>query len=240
MNKNTEIFKNASDLALKVANEILIDVKKSADKNSNYYLALSGGSTPVVLFRILSESDFKNFISWEKVHLFWADERCVPPDSDESNYGVVNKILLDKINIPEENVHRIKGENNPETEAEEYAYELEKILPVKNNLPFFNHILLGMGEDGHTASLFPGKELNPVFKNITGVTAHPETSQKRISLTKDIINNSEKISFMVTGRNKAEIIAKIFDRNSKEIYPAGEIKGNIKWYLDEPAAKLLK
>ena len=168
-------------------------------------------------------------INWQKVQIFWGDERCVPPEDEESNYGITKNLLLDKITIPKENIHRIKGADIPENEARRYASEIKTFVPVEGGLPRFDIILLGLGEDGHTASLFPRKELSAIAQNICGVAVKPHPAgsegQKRISLTKDTICNAEKIFFLVTGNKKAKILSEIInDAPVSENYPASEIK----------------
>ncbi len=238
--KTDEIL--AEELALKLKEEI----EEKYRSNDKFFLSLSGGSTPRLLFKILAEPRFAEHIKWQNLHLFWGDERCVPPEDSESNYGMTKKFLLDKIKTPEENIHRIKGEAIPEEEALRYAGEIKNTVPVKNNLPRFDCILLGMGEDGHTASLFPGRELYAVAQNICGVAEKSITEnggvniQKRVSLTKDAICNAEQVIFLVTGNKKSKILYEIINEVPiSKNYPASGIKnilGYSEWWIDEDAA----
>lgn len=206
-------------------------------------LCLSGGNTPKALFDHWSNAR-KNDIPWSRITLFWGDERCVPPDSESSNYGMTQKHLLDKVPVPVENIFRIRGENNPEEEATRYSRLLAEKLPSKNQYPAFDLVLLGMGEDGHTASLFPGQSTQRNNAPNCIVTVHPESGMKRISITENIINNAGTVIFLVTGRNKAPIVEEVI-RNREAyagIYPAARItprNGIVHWFLDKPAAYLI-
>lgn len=205
-------------------------------------IALSGGNTPQQLFAVFAE-DYKNSIIWDKINFYWTDERCVSPESSESNYGEAERILFSKLNLYN-NVHRIMGENDPSEEAERYSQLMQRNLPSENNFPEFDIILLGMGADGHTASIFPdGMNLLKSEKYCETVV-HPENKQRRITLTGNVINNSDKIYFLVTGKSKAQIMKIISDRNEDSLkFPAGHIKQkncDVNWYLDSHAAELIK
>jgi len=231
-----KIFKDKSELAIAFCDELM----KLSNEKENFFLALSGGSTPEIIYEILSK-EYKQKINWNKIHLFWSDERCVHPDDVESNYGMAKKYLLDFIDIPEENVHRIKGENNPELEAERYSKEISKIVNPKNGLPRFDIMMLGIGEDGHFASIFPDQMHLLKSNKICEVAVHPSSGQKRITLTGNVINNSEQVSFLVTGKGKAGILKKILLEKNK-IYPAEFIMpvyGKLEYYIDSEAAELL-
>ena len=194
-----------------------------------------------MLFDSLAKQPFNEDINWSKVHFWWCDERCVPPDDSESNFGMTNELLLKRISIPAENIHRMKGEVEPSKEAVRYAMDIEKLLcGGKNCMPEFDWVWLGLGSDGHTASLFPGKNLLFIYSNIVGVAKHPESGQKRISLTKAVLNNAKKITFHITGKNKAKILSDILlSHPISKNYPAAEIKpvsGTIDWVIDKEAA----
>jgi 6-phosphogluconolactonase len=173
------------------------------------------------------------------LQIFWVDERCVPPDDPESNYGMTKKILLDNVNIPPENIHRMAGENNPDSEISRYAEEIKSVVPSRLGLPSFDMILLGMGADGHTASLFPGGKLLSSAENICGSAVHPASGQKRVTLTRDLINNANNILFLVTGKDKAETFTEIINKTpDAKRYPAAGINplnGRIEWLVDSQA-----
>jgi len=231
-----KIFKDKSELANAFCDELM----KLSNEKEKIFLALSGGSTPKIIFEVLSDK-YEKKINWNKIHLFWSDERCVHPDDVESNYGMTNKYLLDFIDIPEENVHQIKGENNPELEAERYSEEISNIVNTENGLPRFDMMMLGLGEDGHTASIFPDQMHLLDTDKICEVAVHPSSGQKRITLTGNVINNSEQVSFLVTGKGKAEILKKILLEKNK-IYPAEFIEpvnGNLNYFVDNESSFLL-
>lgn len=238
MYNNVKIFDSPLELARSLSFEIQNAVNNKTDK---YALSISGGSTPTILFNQLAQPPFKNEIDWDKLNFFWCDERCVDPSDIQSNYGEVKKTLFNFISIPKKNIHRIHGESDPNEETVRYASEIESFLPITGNkLPQFDWVLLGLGDDGHTASLFPGKNFLFIFSNIAGVAQHPATGQKRISLTKEILNNSKRITFIVTGKGKAKVISEILNGLPiSKNYPASEIKptdGIIDWMLDKESA----
>jgi len=202
-------------------------------------VALSGGSTPKILFDILAK-EYDDKFDWEKIHFYWGDERCVPPYDDESNFKMTREHLFDKIKIPTENIHRILGENNPDDEAPRYSDEIRSNLDSQSGLPAFDLIILGMGDDGHTASIFPHQMRLLTKEKICAVARHPESGQNRITLTGPVINNAKSVAFLVTGSGKREKVTEIFSKSkSAEAYPAYHIKptsGELHWFLDKDAA----
>jgi len=243
MKVEIKIFSNPEEIAEHIAVEIVELTSENSKKNLDSFIAVSGGHTPEVLFNRLSESPYREIIEWDRLHLFWCDERCVPPDDKESNFGMTKYYLLDKIGIPVKNIHRIEGENDPENEVKRISGEIKSIVPAINNLPGFDLTLLGVGTEGHTASLFPGRQLKNVSNNIAGIAEHQLTGQKRISLTYKVLNNSKEIIFMVTGKEKADIVYRILnERDSKNKYPAAMIGGvgKLKWFLDKEASLKIK
>lgn len=242
MNKLYRIFSTTELLAGSLAEEIAHMISRAAQKKKITTIAVSGGNTPRHLFQVLV-SDYSSAVDWNMIKLFWVDERCVPPDHPESNYGMTKKILLDNISMRAENIFRIKGEDDPEQEALRYSDVINQQIRRKNNLPAFDIILLGMGDDGHTASIFPGNEKLLSSAKICEVACHPVTNQKRITLTGKVINNSESIFFHVTGKSKAMITDEIF-RNSEDSgkYPASHIssvEGSTIWFLDYESGRFI-
>lgn len=237
-----KIFKTPFDLADNLALDIISKIRNQTSGGGVFSIALSGGSTPRLLFSVLGDH-YGSSVSWENVHIFWADERCVPPEDSESNYGMAKAVFLDRIKIPAHNVHRIRGENDPDTEASRYAAVLKEITDTKEGFPVLDFILLGVGEDGHVASIFPGNEA--LFNSDVScyVTSHPKTAQKRITLTGRVINNSHNVFFIVTGNKKAEIVRSIFeDTGNSSSFPAALVRpgdGAAVWYLDREAASLI-
>ena len=179
---------------------------------------------------------------WIKFKVFWVDERCVPPDDPESNYGMAHHHLFRHVDIPKNQIYRIKGEYDPRSEQERYESILRENIPLKNGLPKFDLIILGMGSDGHTASIFPDQMELFNSENLCEVSEHPEKGQKRITLTGKVINNAHNVVFLVTGDQKAPVLSQIINDNKQNlpaslVYPA---HGLLEWYLDASAAKYLK
>jgi 6-phosphogluconolactonase len=206
-----------------------------------FHIALSGGSTPLDLFRKLARETGPG--DWEKVHIYWVDERCVPPGDPESNYGSAFQTLLEPLGIPPDRVHRILGEEDPEAEAERYGRLLLERLPVVNGFPAYDWVWLGLGSDGHTASIFPQQMALWKSQEPCVVATHPGSGQKRISITGGVINASRRVSFMATGTEKAPVIKEILMKEGKCLeYPAYHVhpgSGILEWYLDKEATKLL-
>ena len=240
MNKEVRIFQTPYELADEFAAQIVKMIKGSAEKMPPFTIALSGGTTPEILFKILGEK-YVGTIPWNFIHLFWVDERCVPPENSESNYGMTNRTLLNKIDIPSGNIHRIIGEAEPEKEADRYSAEICMNIEKRDGLPLFDLIILGLGEDGHTASIFPGHLEYFESDKICIVASHPITGQKRISITGRVINNAKRIVFLVTGNKKRTIVEKMFKKDPESLnFPAAHIVpvyGSLSWFLDKEAAE---
>lgn len=206
-------------------------------------VALSGGSTPKSLFDYWAKNH-QHDIDWNSIFLFWGDERCVPPTDEQSNYKMTKEHLLDHVSIPERNVFRIKGENDPEAEAERYSTLLQMEVEVVSTVPSFDLVILGMGDDGHTASIFPQEIELWKSDNLCVVGTHPNSGQKRVSLSGKVINRAQRVVFLVTGATKAKKVKEIIEsrKEVKDIYPAAKVKpvsGKLTWFLDKEAAKLL-
>ena len=242
MNVNTQIFKNAEETAVAVAEMIKSEAANKASIGKKLNIAVSGGNTPKQLFTLLGD-EYEKKIEWEAVRFFWVDERCVEPTDAESNFGMTYDALLQRTFIPGENIFRMKGEDIPENEAERYQKLLWAELPARDGFPVFDLILLGMGDDGHTASIFPNDMTLLDSEFSVGVSAHPQSGQKRITLTGNTICNANKVVYLITGQNKAEILKKIIkDEKGAEIFPAAHIPArneHVTFYLDEAAASAL-
>ncbi len=239
------IQNNKEAMARAIADGIVQLSIQAIINNRNVYLALSGGSTPRILFEMLAKEPYSGAIDWDYFHLFWGDERCVPADHADSNYGMTAASLLDHINIPSRNVHRLIGEADPESEATRYAREMKALIPLnENGLPRFDWVFLGMGSDGHTASLFPDTEELNNDEDLCIVARHPQSGQKRISFTLPLINAASRISFLVTGGAKHQIADTILrQREGYQQYPAAMVaptEGQLEWYLDKDAANMLE
>jgi len=241
MKDNIHIFENPEQLAIGLADHFRNMIVELSKTRKMIHIAISGGSTPKLFFQRLAEHH--RHLPWEKIHLFWVDERCVPVEDHESNFGMTKKSLLDKIDIPKSNIHYIIGNADPDTEARRYSEDIRQSLFSHNNWPVFDWILLGLGEDGHTASLFPGSPLLHHSDANAAVAIHPQTNQKRITLTLPLINHAKNIIFLVSGHSKADIVGEIFrSTDRKKTIPATYIapeSGRVEWFLDQDAAKRL-
>lgn len=227
------ISKTAEELADTFARQLNTWIIES--KEDKFHLALSGGKTPSLLFSLLADK-YANEVPWNKIHFWWGDERMVPADNPESNFGEVNKLLFSKIGVMPSQIHPIKGENDAATEANRYGSEISLTVPIKNNLPSFDLIMLGLGEDGHTASIFPGQMHLMDSIEVTGIASHPISGQKRITLTGTVINNSKRVVFLVSGASKSKIFKEIIQLSPKALqYPAAHIQpfGELYWFIDE-------
>ena len=211
---------------------------QSMEEAERITVALSGGSTPKHLYSLLASPDYKNRIPWENVQLFWGDERCVPPDHPDSNFRMVQEALLSKIKIPAANIHRMAGEREPQAAAADYEQELQKFFNLqRGGLPRFDLILLGIGEDGHTASLFPGSDaINETQRWV--VTPFVATlNSHRLSLSLPVLNNAANVWFLVTGAGKADVVKQAFSGSSD--LPAARIQpvdGKLAWFITQDAA----
>jgi 6-phosphogluconolactonase len=239
-------FQSTDEVAEKLSLDFLDYISKRKHSEEPMNIALSGGNTPNAFFERIAANQYNQTlpIPWNKVHIFWVDERCVPPDHAESNYGMAKRALFDKIQLQDGNIHRIKGENNPVPEALRYSQEVKKLVTLKEGIPVFDWILLGIGNDGHTASIFPNRLDMLDSENLYETTVHPDTGQFRITLTGKPILRAKKIIFLVTGKSKNLVVRQIINREPEASqYPAAYIyfnRNNADWYLDAAAAKFLK
>ncbi len=241
MNGSIQVFATAGELAAAFAKRISEDISKTP-AGQYYSIALSGGSTPRTIFTYIAEN-YNDKINWANVLVFWGDERCVPPTSDDSNFKMAKESLLQHIKIPEENIFRIRGENDPDPEAKRYAGKVDKLLHHWNNIPQFDLFMLGLGEDGHTASIFPDSLALLHSEKLFEVNMHPVSKQKRITATGKLINNSKQVFFIVTGESKATKVVQIIERKEGwQLLPASFIRpagGELIWWLDDAAGQKL-
>ncbi len=233
----TEIFDKAGGMTTAFLRYLSMETLRAAGNGNDFFIAMSGGSTPLNIFKSTPEGWGSPFLL-RRMKFYWGDERCVPPVDEQSNYGNATRFWFNRLKIPPGNIQRVKGESMPEEEAKRYGDLLTK-MPMKNGLPVFDLILLGIGEDGHTASIFP--EYLSLFEtqDLVVVTNHPESGQSRITITGRVINNARNVLFLVTGKRKSEIVKDIFSDAEKAMnYPAYHVRpaGNIHWYLDLAAA----
>lgn len=215
-------------------------VRRLENHDGPFFWALSGGSTPKLLFQLLAE-EYREKIDWSRLHFFWGDDRLVPYDDPASNYGEVRRLLFDHVPVVEDQIHPVRTDLEPEAAAADYAATIEKLLPANSDgLPIFDINMLGMGGDGHTASIFPDRlELLRETK-VCAVATHPESGQLRVTLTGPVINASDEVCFLVTGSGKTARVAQILNQEpGAEAFPVAHIKpqpGQLHWFLDEAAA----
>ncbi|OJU50952.1 MAG: 6-phosphogluconolactonase [Bacteroidales bacterium 45-6] len=235
---NIHIFDKIEDLH-KGFTAFIIELLSEKERIS---ISLSGGETPKGLFDYWANED--KSIDWSRIDFYWGDERCVPPTDSESNYGMTKKHLLDKIAASESQVFRIIGENNPAEEAVRYGELLDANLPSENGIPQFDLVILGLGIDGHTVSIFPHQiELWGSPANCV-VAQHPGSGQNRISLTGKVVNNAVQVAFLTTGSSKREKVRSIIENSEafSDRYPAAHVNpssGNLHWFIDQEAGRLL-
>ena len=214
----------------------------AAEASSPRHVSLAGGTTPKVIFQMLAER-YRETIDWSLLHFWWGDERLVSSDQPQSNYGeayrMLFQMLVDDGLLPRENLHPIKPRLGAEQACIQYLQEMKRHIPFRHELPCYDLILLGIGEEGHTASLFPN-DISIDCRTWTAIGTIPHSGEPRITITYRIINNAREVDFVVTGDQKREVIRNIFLDHHKALrYPALYIKpedGECYWYLDRDAA----
>jgi 6-phosphogluconolactonase len=221
----------AADKFVELANEAIA-------ARGRFAVALSGGSTPREMYQQLASDAYRARVDWRRVYFFWGDERTVPPASPDSNFRMANETLLSRIAVPRENIHRIRAEENPDVAASEYERTLRAFFG--DQLPRFDLVLLGLGSNGHTASLFP--RTPALHENARWCVAVwvPELDTQRITLTAPLINHAANIIFLVAGRDKAAVLREVLrGPYEPERLPAQFIRpddGKLMWMLDQDAA----
>jgi 6-phosphogluconolactonase len=233
-------------MALASARRFALKIEQAVATRGIARMAISGGSTPQAMFQLLADpaQPFLATIPWDKLQLFWVDERCVPPDHPDSNYGVCRKLLLSKVPIPEANVFRMEGELDPHEAASRYEAAIRNALKLEGaESPHFDMVELGMGPDGHTASLFPHTEAINEIGLICVANHVPQKDTWRITLTWPVINQGAEVVFEIAGKEKTDVLAEVFtgprdvDRlPSQLIRPS---TGKLLLLLDEAAAAKL-
>jgi len=246
-----QVLPDAAALAHAAAERFALAASDAIARSGQFCVALSGGSTPKAMHDILAADPFKSQIDWPKVQIFFGDERCVPPDHPESNYRMARETLLSKVPIPGDNVYRMRGEIDPNEAAKEYGQLLKDKFGALDSGPSTNSgraggldlVYLGLGEDGHTASLFPGTAAVAETKHrcVANYAEHSTTGKSwRITLTAPFINSSHEIVFLVSGAKKAAALSAILEGpREPDRYPAQLIQpthGNVTWLVDAPAA----
>jgi 6-phosphogluconolactonase len=241
--RSIEVFPNPTDLYHAAAEEFVSLGRAAIGAQGRFTVALSGGSTPKALYSLLAAS-YANF-AWNRIFLFFGDERHVPPTDPESNYRMVNESLLTKISIPSENVFRVAAENpDASAAAAEYEARLRQFFELKpGEFPRFDLILLGVGPDGHTASLFPDSAALDEQSHMVVANWVAKFNTHRITFTFPVLNRAAETLFMACGADKADILHQVLEGNNTPPFPSQRVQpsdGKLLWMLDEPAAAKLK
>jgi 6-phosphogluconolactonase len=198
----SHLYKTEMEVSVAITKHLIARMKAS---DYPFYLAVSGGTTPNLLYSLWGY-EYATVIPWQRLQLFWVDERSVPPTDSESNFGNMKQRCLDKITLPVENLHRILGEAPPILEAERYSLEVSHLVPLINGVPQFDMILAGMGNDGHTSSIFRGQTDLLTDNRLFMASKHPETQQTRVAMTGPTMMNAKELIFHVVGKEKQALI----------------------------------
>jgi len=233
------VFDDPEQLAHAAAAKFVEYAKESHER---YCVSLAGGNTPRRVYELLATEPYSAEIDWSRVHLFFGDERAVPPAHPDSNYAMVAEALISKVSIPPANVHRIPAERGAYESATAYEDHLREFF-AGQTWPRFDLVLLGMGEDGHTASLFPGSEALEETSRWVVATRNVQTATDRITLTLPVFNEAKHVMFLVVGKKKAQRLKEALrPKPEADLLPAQAIKptnGTLEWLVDADAASLL-
>lgn len=229
-----EIFPSFIEASRELILRVVEIMKEEPDRVFN--IAVSGGDTPALMFDLWA-NEYMGITPWHRMHIYWVDERCVPPDDSDSNYKLMRTLLLELAPIPCENIFRIRGEAEPTGEAVRYSELVRRQLPLKQGWPEFDIILLGAGADGHTSSIFSGQEELLISSSVYVVSIHPHNGQKRIAMTGQPMLVARHVIFLITGKNKADVVEEIC--NSGDTGPAAYVAHHaqgVELFLDKGAA----
>ena len=239
---NISIFETAEQVAVAAAERFVECANELHRGLTRFSVALAGGNTPRRVYELLATDRFKNRVEWSRVYLFFGDERCVPPEHPDSNYRMAFESLISHIPIPATNVYRIIGEGDANENARSYENQLRAFFDGLS-YPRFDLVLLGMGDDGHTASLFPGSPASRESARWVVPTRNEQSGQDRITLTVPVFNHARRVTFLITGKKKAQRLKEVLrpEPESKElpVQAVAPIEGMLEWLVDSEAAALL-
>jgi 6-phosphogluconolactonase len=242
LRERVQIFSDPESLSHGVTSGFIDMARKFIEEKGRFMVAISGGLTPNRMFSLLG-SEYRDQVNWQCVHVFWVDERCVPVEDELSNYRHARDRWLAHVPLPDRNIHRIRGEQNAEEEALRYEDEIKKIFGVQG-FPEFDLILLGLGEDGHTASLFPDSDSLEEKDRIAIPVLVKKNGSWRITLTLGVLNHARNIFFLVSGETKSTVFSEVLmSKEQRKVYPVGLVRpihGDIIWMVDSAAASGLK
>jgi len=261
MEREIVVLADLNAVAREAADRWIALARESIAARGRFTVALSGGSTPRALFSLLASEAHRDQVEWGRTVVFWSDERCVPPDHADSNYGMAREALLSKVPIPTGNVHRMRGELNPEQAALEYEQTVRRETgvpavrkpplglagvsqPTEVGTTVFDLILLGMGPDGHAASLFPGTPAIHEKARLVAANFVPKLNAHRITFTPPLINAAAHVMFLVAGSDKADVLRAVLEGEFKpDVLPAQLVKpvdGQLAWLVDRAAGMHLQ
>jgi 6-phosphogluconolactonase len=245
---DVKIFRTPAELARAAAEWIVEAARRATNARGRFAIMLAGGNTPRAVHECLASPTLTQQVDWSRVQIFWGDERCVPPEAAESNYRMARETLLERVPVPPQNIHRIRGEDDRDSAACAYEQELRAFGAgrAEQVVPRIDLVLLGMGDDGHTASLFPH---SPVIAEkvrwFAGVEHHtpPSPLVDRVTATPVVLNAAREVTFLVSGASKAERLREVLTGpHDPERLPAQAVQpasGRLMWFLDADAARLL-
>ena len=242
MTTDLRIVSDPAELARAAAAEFARHASAAVRERNLFSVALSGGSTPKLLYaELANDPSLRDRLSWDKIHFFWGDERAVPPDDEESNFRLAHDALLSQVPVPPENVHRIRAEEtDPALAASDYERELRNFFQLNSQqLPRFDLILLGLGPDGHTASLFPSTDALNETEHLVVANWIERLKTHRITVTFPVLNNAASVLFLVSGSEKANVLRDVISGANTDEYPAQRVRptsGTVTWLVDEDAA----
>ena len=243
------VFPDTDSLSRGAAEFIAESAVRAIAARNRFTVALCGGNTPKPVYAHLATSEYRERLDWSRVHIFFGDERCVPPDDPQSNYLMARTALLDQVPLPQENIHRMQGEMEPEKAAMAYANDLQRNFggdeaTGEPPLDGFDLILLGLGDNGHTASLFPGLAAVTEKKRWVMAQYVEVVGMWRLTLTPVVINAARQVAFLVSGANKAGVVQQVLEGPYQPVVLPAQIirphSGDLRWLLDAPAAAKLR
>lgn len=243
MNQRLHIHSDRARLSQRTANRVAEIACEAIAQRGAFRIALAGGNTPRGLYRCLAAPSHTSRIDWTRVHIYFGDERCVPLDHPDSNYRMAREAMLDRVPIPSSQVHPLcQTPQEPEDDAARYARLLDEQLPATaDGMPVFDLILLGLGSDGHTASLFPGTPILDERSRSVAAVHVPKLDSWRVSLTLPVLDHARRLLFLVAGGDKAAMVEQVLGPANGEPVPVQRIqaRGEVEWHLDADAAALL-
>src|SRR6266481_337084 len=245
-NRQIKILPDVQALHQAAASEFSRCALDAIAARGHFSVALSGGNTPRGAYEVIAErqKDTSSQLPWDRIFIFWGDERHVPPDHPDSNYRMAREALLSRVPIPAQNVHRVRAELDAAEAAQDYERQLQIHFRLKpDELPRFDLIMLGLGDDGHTASLFPGSAALGETQHLFVANWVEKFRQYRLTLTLPVPDHAGEVLFLVSGGSKAPVVKEILTPQAEQKYPAQRVQpkaGSLLWFLDQDAANLLK